>query len=52
MTNEALHDKVQEALAGLSIPMESAVFFGDIKSELVEKENYGEHIQGLRPGSG
>jgi hypothetical protein len=52
MTNEALHDKMQDVLADLSIPLEGTISFGDIKSELVEKAEYENHITGLRSGAG
>lgn len=52
MTNEVLAGKINQAVNDLDIAAEQVTSFGETQSELVEKANYGEHIQGLRPGAG
>ena len=50
MTTEELAGKVNQAIDGLDF--DATVTFGDTQSELVEKTNCGEHIEGLRPDAG
>ncbi|MBC7599210.1 MAG: hypothetical protein H7238_09345 [Polaromonas sp.] len=51
-TTEALHDKIVTALENMEADFDASVSFGNSQSELVEKDAYESHINGLRPGSG
>jgi hypothetical protein len=50
VTTEELAGNIADALEDLDF--DAAISFGEAQSELVEKANYGDHIQRLRPGAG
>jgi hypothetical protein len=51
LTTEELHDKVGDVLDAMDSPLEYVLSHGDIHSELIEKDSYEGHTQGLRPGA-
>lgn len=51
-STEELHSKIIEAIEDYDAEIDSLVTFGDIKSELIEKEDYESEIRGLGPEIG
>lgn len=52
LSNEELNGKIEESLSALEIDgLEAVTSFGDTHSELIGKDSYEGHLEGLRPGS-
>lgn len=52
LSTESFADKIEDAIGEFDDELEFAVAYGEVKSELVSKDEYESEIEALRPGSG
>lgn len=50
LSNEYVIEQIRQAMIKAGLPLEAVLSHGEVHSELIEKESYEGHLQGIRPG--